>query len=82
MPTLESKPTPVLNEVIAEDGFLSKVRPPTYAIIHAVMLSMKHLRSSTVQEELTNEGRHHLLLLHKQVYVKRGIAESLHTYIN
>ena len=29
--------------------------------------SKKHRRSSTVQEEgLTNEGRHHLLLLHKQ----------------
>ena len=29
-----------------------------------------------------NEGRHHLLLLHKQVHDKRGIAESLHAYIN
>ena len=46
------------------------------------MLSKKHRRSSTVQGEgLTNEGRHNLLLLHEQVHDKRGIAESLHTYI-
>ena len=45
-------------------------------------LSKKQLRSSTVQEEgLTNEGRHHLLLLHKQVHDKRGITESLHAHI-
>ena len=29
-------------------------------------------------EGLTNEGRHHLLLLCKQAHDKRGIAESLH----
>ena len=47
------------------------------------MLSKNHQRSSTVQEEgLTNEGRHHWQLLHKQVHDKRGIAESLHAYIN
>ena len=34
------------------------------------------------EEGLTNEGRHHWLLLHKQVHDKRGIAESLHAYIN
>ena len=46
------------------------------------MLSKKHQRSSIVQEEgLTNEGRHHLLLSHKQVHDKSGIAESLHAYI-
>ena len=27
---------------------------------------------------LTNEGRHHLLLLHKQAHDKSSIAESLH----
>ena len=27
----------------------------------------------------TNESRHYLLPLHKQVHDKRGIAESLHT---
>ena len=47
------------------------------------MLSTKHPRSSTVQEEwLTNEGRHHLLLLYKGAHDKRGTAESLHAYIN
>ena len=46
------------------------------------MLSKKHQRNSTVQEEgLTNEGRHHLLLLRKQAHDKRGIAESLHAQI-
>ena len=29
-------------------------------------------------EGLTNEGRHNLLLLHKQAHDKRGITESLH----
>ena len=33
------------------------------------------------EEGLTNEGRHHLLLLHKQAHDNRGIAESLHTII-
>ena len=46
------------------------------------MLSKKHGRSSTVQEEgLKNEGRHHLLLLHKQALDKKGIVESLHGYM-
>ena len=39
--------------------------------------------SSTLQKEgLTNEGRHHLLLLHKQVAAddKKGIAELLHAH--
>ena len=47
------------------------------------MRCKKHWRSSTVQEErLTDEVRHHLLLLLKQAYDKRGIAESLHAQIN
>ena len=33
------------------------------------------------EEGLTNEGRHHLLLLRKQAHDKGGIAESQHTYI-
>ena len=33
------------------------------------------------EEGLTNEGRHHLLLLHKQAHDKRGIAESLRAQI-
>ena len=57
---------------------------PIYAEVHAVMLSKKHRRSSTVQEDgVTNEGRHHLLfILHEQAHDKRGIAEPLHVYIN
>ena len=48
-----------------------------------VMLGRKHKRSSIVQEEeLTNEGRHHLLLLHKQAHDKRNIAESLYAHTN
>ena len=43
-------------------AFLSKVHSPIYAAVHAVTLSKKHQRSSTVQEEgLTNEGQDHLL---------------------
>ena len=34
------------------------------------------------EEGLTNESRHHLLLLHKQVQNKSDIEESLHAYIN
>ena len=46
------------------------------------MLSEKHRRSSTVQEEgQTNESRHHSLFLHKLAHDKRGITESLHVYI-
>ena len=47
------------------------------------MLGEKHKRSSTVQEEeLTIEGRHHLLLLHKQTHDKKSIAESLYAHTN
>ena len=52
----------------------------THGTDYAVLLSKKHQRSNTVQEEgLT---RHHLLLLHKQVQNKSDIEESLHAYIN
>ena len=34
------------------------------------------------EEGLANEGRHHLLLLHKQVHDKRATAGSLHVYLN
>jgi len=43
-----------------------------YAIVHAVTLSKKPQRSSTVQE-------HHLLLLHKQAHDKLAL---LHAYKN
>ena len=46
-------------------------------------LCKKHRRSISVQEEgLMNKGRYHLLLLHRQGHDKRGIAKSLHAYIN
>ena len=62
---------PPLNKIVAKGAFLSKIYPPIYAVVHAVMLGKKHQRSSTVEEkELTNEGRHHLLLLYKQVHDK------------
>ena len=56
-----------LMKLLMKGAFLLKAcplfRPP---LQYAVMLSKKHQRSSTVQEErLTNEGRHHFLLLHK-----------------
>ena len=39
--------------------------------------SKKHQRSSTVQEErLTDEDRHHLLLLHKQEHDKEALQNT------
>ena len=35
-----------------------------------------------MQKGVTNEDRDFLLLLYKQVHDKRGVAESLHVYIN
>ena len=74
---------PFLNEVAAKGAFLSKVRPPIYVAVHAALLSKKHRRSSTVQEEgLTNEGRHHSLLLHKQVHNKSHCRfHCMHIYV-
>ena len=45
------------------------------------MSSKKQQKSGTVQEEegLTNEGTHHLLLLHKQAH---HIVGSLPAYVN
>ena len=78
-------PAPFFEWSVAKAAFLSKVHPPIYmyATVHLVKLIKKHWRSSIVQEEgLTNKGRHHLLLLHKQAHDKRGIAELQHVYIN
>ena len=71
---LNLEEVPIKN--VAKSAFLLKVRPPIrYAIVHAVMLSKKHQRSSAVQKEerLTIEGRHHLLLLHKQAHTKKTL---------
>ena len=43
-PPSKIRPPPFLNEVVAKDSFLSKVRPPIYAAVHAVILSKKHQR--------------------------------------
>ena len=62
---------------VAKVVFLSEVCPP----ITCGYVKQEAQRSSTLQEKgPTNEGMHHLLLLHKQVHDKRGIAESLHAY--
>ena len=34
------------------------------------------------EKRLTNEGKHHFLLLYKQARDKKGIEESMHVYIN
>ena len=68
-----------MNEVVAKGTFLLKVCPSIYAVLHAVVLSKKHRRSSAVQGEgLTNEGRHYLLLLHKQTHDNRDIAACVY----
>ena len=41
-PPSKIRPPPFLNEVVAKGAFLSKVHPPIYATVHAVMLSKKH----------------------------------------
>ena len=41
----------LLNKVVATGAFLLKADTPVYGNIHAVMLSKKHQRSSTVQQE-------------------------------
>ena len=52
-------------------AFLLKVC--IHAAVHVIMLSKKHQRSSTMQEEgLTNEGRHHLLLQKKHCRIMVG----------
>ena len=54
-------------------GYL-EVRPCFYAVVLVVMLSKEHWTSSAVQEEgITNEDRHHLLLLHEQGSLSVGI---------
>ena len=50
-PTLKNQPTPFLNEGIAKGAFLLKVQTAIYAALHAVVLSRKFQRSSTVQGE-------------------------------
>ena len=60
-PHSKISPPLFLNEIVAKDAFLLKVCPPIYAIVHAVMQSKKHRRSSTMQEEgLTNDHRYYL----------------------
>jgi len=51
-------------------------------VVRAVTLVKKQQKSSTVQEErLTNEGRHHLLLLNKQEHMTRAAVQNHPTYV-
>ena len=96
-PILKGKPAPFVNEVVAKGSFLWKVstsdsvtekpndiyckkKDPTYL---CWLCSTRSIEEAVLLQEegLTNEVRHHLLLLHKQAYDKKGIAESLHVYI-
>ena len=64
-------------ELVADGAFLSKYAHlfmPTYLCRKAPK------KQHFVEEGLTNEGRHNLLLLYKQADDKRGIADSLHAY--
>ena len=79
----KTSPPPVLNKVIA---FLLKVHhlfTQWSTCGHVRQEALKeHWRCSTVQEEgLTNDGRHHLLVLHKPAHDNEGIADSLHMNI-
>ena len=57
--------------------FSLEVRPLIYAHLFLPQATKKQ---HFVEEGLTNEGRHNLLLLYKQADDKRGIADSLHAY--
>ena len=56
-----------------------KVRPPIYAAVHAVMFSKEEAALCTRKDYITNEGRHHLLLLLKSKHVTKE-AFALHVY--
>ena len=66
-----------LNEVVAKGAFLSKVRSPIYAAVHAVMLSKKHRRSSSSKKA----GVHHWCYCVSKSMTKRGIAKTLHAQL-
>ena len=75
-PPSKISPPPFLNEVVAKGAFLSKTMPTYLCCSMYCYVKQEVPKSST--ERLANEGRHHLLLLHKQVHDTRGIAESQH----
>ena len=88
LPLPHQPPFPFLNEVVSKCALLSKYANqfmPTnlchstccYVIIKQEALN----KQRCAREGLTNEGRHHSLLLHKQAHDRRGIAELLHEYI-
>ena len=67
-------PPPILNVVAAEGAFLSKVRPPAHCS------TCGYVRSSTVQEE--EQTRRQTPFAYVRQLITRGIAKSLHAYIN
>ena len=71
-----------MNKVAAKGAF-SLSRKCIHPFMPQYKWICKEQRNSTGQGEgLTNEGRHWLLLVHKQVHDKEGIAKSLQVYIN
>lgn len=82
-PTLKNKPTPLFfSEVVAKGASPSIESKPTYLCCSTSGKLSKQRSNIAVEERLTNKGRYHLLLLHKQAHDKRGIVESQHAYIN
>ena len=82
-PNHENKPTPHFWIKLLQGCFSLEVCPHIYAV-HTVLLSKKHRRTTgTVQKEaLTNEGRHDLLLLHKQVHDKETLQNHCIHIVN
>lgn len=70
-PWKRSQP-PFLNEVIAEDA-CSRMYSESNAVS---MLNREHWRTTLKRVGLTNEVRHYLLLLHKQVHDRNWIAKG------
>ena len=76
-PPLKIRPPLFLNEVVAKGAFLSKVRPPIYAAVHAVMLSKKQQRTSSSKKA----GMHHQCYCVSKSMTKRGMAETMHAQL-
>ena len=79
-PPSKISPLPFLNEVVAKGAFSLSGQYTHLLMPQHMQLCLARSSSTVQEEELTNEARYYLLLLHKQTYGKRGIAESLHVY--
>ena len=76
-PILKNKFTPIFGMELLQRVHAFRSRKYAH-LLHVVLLSKKHQRSSTMQEKgLTNEGSPHLLLL-QGMHNNSNIAESLH----